>query len=101
MVREGPALNRRILVSIAWLSLAILDGRALAQAPEPKAEPIDRTPYAIRMLIDFDLDAQVDLARGDAILDEWYDLVHRFVGSPWSPEVVQIWALSGNPDSKT
>jgi hypothetical protein len=75
--------------ALAWLMLAILVGRVAAQSPEPKPEPIDRRPYAIRMLIEFDLETRVDRTRRDAIVDAWYELVHRFVGAPWSPELVE------------
>ena len=80
MVREGFVLNPRGILTLAWISLAILGGQAVAQDKAPKAVPIDRKSYTIRMLIDFDLDTRIDTARRDAILDEWYELVHRFVG---------------------
>ena len=89
VVREGFVLSPRAVFTAAWITLAILGGRAPAQDKVPKAEPIDRRPYAIRMLVDFDLDTRIDTARRDAILDDWYELVRRFVGSPWSPELVE------------
>ena len=68
-----------------------------AQAPS-KPIPIDKQPYAIRVLIDFDPSSRVDALRRASILDEWSALVHRFVGAPWVIEVSNdIGALAAIP----
>ena len=87
VVRQGLELIARASLVIAWLALATSHGHAQDHASAAKPEPIDHKPYAIRMLVDFELESRVDLARRETILDQWFDLVHRFVGVPWSPEV--------------
>jgi hypothetical protein len=87
VVRQGPFLSRLGLLAVAWLAVSISSTRA--QAPTPPPAPIDRKPYSIRLLIDFAEESRVDHSRRDAILDDWFDLVLRFVGAPWSPEIVE------------
>ena len=83
MVRQGPLL----------IVLALLTGSAVAQTPPtteaPKVEPIGRRPYAIRLLVDFEPSTRIDSVGRVAILEEWYDLVRRFVGPTWAPEIVE------------
>ena len=86
MVRQGFELIRVSARLLAWLVLWLLPPAVQAQAPATKPPPIDRKPYAIRILIDFDPASRVDSGRKVAILDEWSRLARRFVGAPWQTE---------------
>jgi hypothetical protein len=70
-----------------WLALWLVPAMADAQTPASKPAPIDKQPYAIRVLFEFDLATQVDASRRVSILDEWNALTRRFVGAPWAVEV--------------
>lgn len=84
MVRQGPAVIHLAVLALTWISASA----ALGQLAAPNPLPIDRKPYSIRVLIDFDPGTRVDPARRSAILDDWLGLARRFVGEPWSMEVV-------------
>ena len=83
MVRQRPALILGAMLALGGSSLAP------GQASPPNPEPYDRRPYAIRVFLDFKAGTRVDAARRDVILDDWFNLVRRFVGSPWVPEIVE------------
>src|SRR6185312_6391467 len=87
VVRQGFSMIRRSTLAVAWLATLLLGpAAARGQSPPAKPEPIDRKPYAIRILLDFDARTRIDPTRRASILDEWLDLVQRFVGAPWAPE---------------
>jgi hypothetical protein len=58
-----------------------------AQTDKPPAEPIDRQPYHIRVLLAADPEARLDGRRREALVGDWLTLVRRFVGAPWQLEV--------------
>jgi hypothetical protein len=64
---------------------------APAQAPSKNAgaaaEPLDKMPYRIRVLLAADPEARLDGARREALVGDWLTLVRRFVGAPWQVEV--------------
>ena len=76
-----------LLLACWLLSPGLPTARAQPAAPTPVS--IDRKPYAIRILIDFDPSTRVDRARRASILEEWSRLARRFVGEPWVPEFVE------------
>ncbi len=84
MVRQGLGPIRAALVVVLALAAP---GRVGAQAP--KDPPIDRKPYAIRALVDFEPGARVDRARRALILGDWLALARRLVGEPWSLSLVE------------
>ena len=88
MVPQRPELKAASTLAIAWLILSIAPPASRAQPAGPKSSPIDRGPYAIRILIDFDPSARVDHARSSSIVEEWSRLARRFVGAPWVAEFV-------------
>jgi hypothetical protein len=65
-----------------------LAGLALAQPPKA-AEPLDRQPYRIRLILTIDPEARFDARRRDVLLGDWKTLVRRFVGAPWKIEVAE------------
>ena len=81
MVRQGL-----IASCLAWLVLSGSASQALGQAAPATATalPIDRRPYQIRVLLEFEPAVRVDAGRRVAILAEWAALTARFVGQPWS-----------------
>ena len=76
-------MTRLAILALTWLALPA----ARAQPPASKPAPIDRKPYAIRVLIDFEAGARVDRARRSAILGDWSELARRFIGEPWSLDI--------------
>ncbi len=80
MVRQGL-----IASCLGWLLLGGSTDYAVGQAaPAATPLPIDRRPYQIRVLIEFEPAVRVDAGRRAAILTEWSALTARFVGMPWS-----------------
>jgi hypothetical protein len=70
-----------------WLALWLAPAMAEAQPVTAKTVPIDKQPYAIRVLLGFDPATRVDAPRRALVLDEWDALTRRFVGAPWSVEI--------------
>ena len=62
--------------------------RRVAQLPKA-AEPLDRQPYRIRLILTIDPEARFDARRRDVLLGDWRTLVRRFVGAPWKVEIAE------------
>ncbi|WP_435016841.1 hypothetical protein TA3x_004422 [Tundrisphaera sp. TA3] len=63
----------------------------IGPGPSPAAEtvpPHELRPYTIRARVDFEVGTRIDGARKSEFIAAWLNLVHRFVGTAWSIEVV-------------
>jgi len=87
-----PRLTKGLLtgptVGFALAIVGLASLAATAQTVTSRPKPIDREPYSIRLLLDFDAATGVDSARRSRVLEDWSALALRFVGEPWSVEVV-------------
>ena len=85
----GPRCSRPALRSDSrWRLPAGSPPRLPRPVTPPKAvEPLDRQPYRIRVLLAIDPEARFDARRREALVDDWQNLVRRFVEAPW---IVQV-----------
>lgn len=65
---------------------------ALAQPAEPRQagdEPIESRPYRIALHLAADPTSRIDGALRRELIDQWSELVHRFIGPAWRFEVAE------------
>ncbi|WP_169979258.1 hypothetical protein [Tautonia rosea] len=74
------------------LLLSLASGQVRAQDASSSIDTatspeIELLPYSIRVWFSIDPAARLGQASAQAILDQWLNLAHRFVGAPWQIEI--------------
>ena len=87
MARQRSLIAPGWLIRV-WVLIAVLawpsPGADTAQPPAP----IGTRPYAIRAQVSFDPSARVDPSLRLLVINDWLNLIHRFVGDPWRVDAI-------------